>query len=443
MGDTVSAGHMVGMLSNKDLEKIIPGLTAPSAESDGDLVAVDDGPQPAPLVPGSPTAAALWHAWSGIEVTVVDAPPGSGKSELVATVLAHLATRTDLKVVVATPTRAQAIAVAARCTGQVEASKVFVAVSGLTDTELPPGTTLASPSSPSLGLGRGSITVRTLASCQASPPTADVFVVDEAYQSTHAQVLMACAEARQVMLVGDPGQIGPVITVDTTTWNRQATGPHKRAPEAFIRRADAQRITLPASFRLGQPTVDALSGLYDFAFVSARPDRELVGMDELTHRRLPPCSDPYDQVTLRVVADRAQALVGTTLVEAPGRGEPGGTRVLTPADVGVVVSHNGQVSVINGMLRGAGACFADIAVGTADRLQGGQWHAVVALDPFIGYEGLSPHAMSLGRLCVMASRHRTHLTWVHDGRWNTHLSGSTDVPGAEAALAVRRALTSG
>jgi len=82
-------------------------------------------------------------------------------------------------------------------------------------------------------------------------------------------------------------------------------------------------------------------------------------------------------------------------------------------------------------------------VGTADRLQGGQWHAVVALDPFIGYEGLSPHAMSLGRLCVMASRHRTHLTWVHDGRWNTHLSGSTDVPGAEAALAVRRALTSG
>jgi len=258
VGDAVSAEHMVGMLRNKDLEKIIPGLTAPSAESDGDLVVLEDGPQPAPLVPGSPTAAALWHAWSGTEVTVVDAPPGSGKSELVATVLAHLATRTDLKVVVATPTRAQAIAVAARCTGQVEAAKVFVAVSGLTDTELPPGTTLASPSG--VGPGRGSITVRTLASCQASPPKADVFVVDEAYQSTHAQVLMACAEARQVMLVGDPGQIGPVITVDTTTWNRQATGPHKRAPEAFIRRADAQRITLPASFRLGQSTVDALSG---------------------------------------------------------------------------------------------------------------------------------------------------------------------------------------
>lgn len=440
-GDTALAGHMLGMLSNKDLEKIIPGLTAPSAESDGDLVVLDDGPQPAPLVPGSPTAAALWHVWSGTEVTVVDAPPGSGKSELVATVLAHLATRTALTVVVATPTRAQAIAVATRCTGQVEAAKVSVAVSGLENTDLPPGTTLGAPAA--ADPGRGSITVRTLASCQASPPKADVFVVDEAYQSTHAQVLMACAEARQVVLVGDPGQIGPVITVDTSTWNRQATGPHKRAPEAFVRRAGAQRITLPASFRLGQPTVDALSGLYDFAFVSARPDRELVGVDELTHRRLPPCSDPYDQVTLRVVADRAQALVGTMLVEAPSRGEPGGTRALTPADVGVVVSHNGQVSVINGMLRGAGAEFADIAVGTADRLQGGQWHAVVALDPFVGYEGLSPHAMSLGRLCVMASRHRTHLTWVHDGRWSTHLSGSTDVPGAEAALAVRRALTTG
>jgi hypothetical protein len=43
-----------------------------------------------------------------------------------------------------------------------------------------------------------------------------------------------------------------------------------------------------------------------------------------------------------------------------------------------------------------------VTVGTADSLQGGQWAAVVALDPLTGVEGLAVHAMSTGRLCVMS-----------------------------------------
>ncbi|QYF88472.1 hypothetical protein [Arthrobacter sp. PAMC25284] len=37
-------------------------------------------------------------------------------------------------------------------------------------------------------------------------------------------------------------------------------------------------------------------------------------------------------------------------------------------------------------------------------MQGGQWRAVVAMVPFIGYTSAGAHHLSAGRLCVMASR---------------------------------------
>lgn len=74
-------------------------------------------------------------------------------------------------------------------------------------------------------------------------------------------------------------------------------------------------------------------------------------------------------------------------------------------------------------------------VGTADKFQGGQWHAVIALDSVIGHKLTGAHQMSNGRLGVMASRHMTHLTWVHDGTWEDPM-----LEGAEIGLKVRRGL---
>jgi hypothetical protein len=81
-----------------------------------------------------------------------------------------------------------------------------------------------------------------------------------------------------------------------------------------------------------------------------------------------------------------------------------------------------------------------ITVGTANSLQGGQWRAVVALDPFVGYTTATPHQLSPGRLCVMASRHMTHLTWVSDGGWELALM-DIDPDEAEKGRKVRQALT--
>lgn len=75
------------------------------------------------------------------------------------------------------------------------------------------------------------------------------------------------------------------------------------------------------------------------------------------------------------------------------------------------------VNGIAGFLSTLGA-YPGVTVGTADRLQGGQWHAVVAVDPLASAATVSDHHLSLGRLCVMASRHMTHLTWVHGSDWH-------------------------
>ena len=91
---------------------------------------------------------------------------------------------------------------------------------------------------------------------------------------------------------------------------------------------------------------------------------------------------------LATVADRAHALLGATLTTGTGQ------RPLEPADVAVVVSHNAQASVVHALLRGRDV--DGVTVGTADSLQGGQWAAVVALDPLTGTDGLPAHAASAG-----------------------------------------------
>ena len=109
----------------------------------------------------------------------------------------------------------------------------------------------------------------------------------------------------------------------------------------------------------------------------------------------------------------------------------------------VVVSHNAQACVVHALLRGRDV--DGITVGTADSLQGGQWAAVVALDPLTGTDGLPAHAASPGRLCVMASRHYAHLTWVHDGAWREITApdrASTSFDSVGHSRRVRAALTS-
>lgn len=424
---------MVSMTIGLDLSDL--GFdNAPASTVEPEPLTEDSGRT---LVIGSVLAKALHSVWSGNPVTVIDSPPGAGKTWLVTMIVAYLKERSDLKMIIGCPTRNGAYDIAARIALELGPDaggnpQVALSVNGM---EPPPGVSKGGANG-----GRNVPVVRTLASLKASQATAecDLMIVDEAYQATFADVAAAADSAEQVLFVGDPGQIGPVVTIATDAFRGKQRAPHMRAPEVFAQMEGAEVLSMDTTYRLGQETVDVIAPLYKFPFTSQRPDRYLTDAFGNRASEIVPLqlevSPTYDHLpTLEIIARHAADLVGTTLVEFDAEGEPV-TRLLLPTDVAVVVAHNAQETKIKAILESFK--MDGITVGTADKLQGGQWHAVVAMDPLIGYTTAGSHQLSPGRLCVMASRHMTHLTWAWQDGWEDALF-DPDIDQDEAALGRR------
>ncbi len=270
----VAAAYISGMLGQADLD---PGLIEPGVAAADAAPVVDPEDASPRIVVGSVTARALYRVWSGQPVTVVDSPPGAGKSTLIRDVVARLATRTDMTFAVATFTREQAKDVAGRIAAVTPPNTVCLAMRGVEQHDVPPGVVLGAtpPRSPGAVGPANHVVVRTVAatpgaSAGRDAPPIGLLVVDEAYQVTFADVLSASAKAEQILLVGDPGQIGPVTTSNPAMWQGRPDARHLRAPEVFGRRDDAVNLHLDASYRLGPDSVAAIAPLYDFPFRTRR-----------------------------------------------------------------------------------------------------------------------------------------------------------------------------
>lgn len=385
---------------------------------------------PNALEVGSPLARTLYEVLVGSRVVVVPSPPGAGKTTLVVNLVSRLLDMTTVRICLVAPTnRSAAVAatliresggdepVAVTLSSGVEKLTTFNSVAG------------------------ARVHVATIAAMgmRKSGAGYDVMIVDEAYQAILADVLQAAAETAQLVLVGDPGQIGPVVTADTTPWQHLgAHAPHSPAPQFFQSLPETVMVALPNTYRLGAETVEVIAPLYDFPFASARPDTHIETrsgdqLPEIGRLEVPDPSAAHDLATMTTVAKRAVSLVGTVLVREGVAAE------VTPNDVAVVVSHNAQVSAVRAAIAGMHVpLLEEIAVGTADSLQGGQWPVVVAVDPLIGHPVATSHSQSTGRLCVMLSRHTAHLTWVYAPGWETALADSDESPySAERALAAQ------
>jgi hypothetical protein len=336
-----------------------------------------------PLEVGSVLAKVLERIWRGYDV-VVDSPPGAGKTRLVVDTVAHLSRRTDMTILVCAFTRAQVLSLYDRLHEEI-GDNVALMMSNSGRDAIP---------------DKGAqVTVRTLSGARWSGGSEgiDLMVVDEAYQATYSSVIQARRGIPQMFMVGDPGQIGPVITVDTSFW-KTGIGPFLPAPTQMFTK-DTPRFFLPKTYRLGPVSAKVIAPLYKFGFQSAEVERTPVVydgdvLDEVETIAVPKAETPDDIVALTTVANRCRELSRSGSVAA-------------------IVSRNSQATILTAMLHDH-----SVKVGTADRLQGGEWTSVVALDPMMG-EDTSDHAQSLGRLCVMASRHTTHLTWVHDDSWKS------------------------
>lgn len=406
---------------------------------------------------GSVEAKALHAFYTGSPVIVVKSPPGGGKSTLITRLIHQIVSRPESaedRVQIVTPTRAAAINLAMTM-GKMLGGSATRRVVGLQDSLFS-----GSPDAfeqlgivSSAGLHRYGLTspedtvmprISTLASLVRQQTSCDVLIVDEAYQSTFTDVVIAAQNAGQIIMVGDPGQIGPVVQVDTSNLP-SAIDPAGRAPEEFTARAETTVLSIDASYRLGAETCEVIAELYDFPFVSYRQEMYLSDpsgeqMYEIEQFQVDSAGNRDHQAGMEAVAEHARELVNSTLTLHDEDGNEIGTRPMTQDDVAVVVSHNSQQVMIRALLDGMG--LYAVTVGTADSLQGGQWYGVVSLDPLFGNTEASTHSASLGRLCVMLSRHRAHLRWVHDGQWEQTLMDDQVLDQAErtTGLSVRRNL---
>lgn len=419
---------------------------APSLATDDGALPADDAdetvetpvePLP-PLVTGSALARALYSVWTGQPVTVISSPPGGGKTTVLVALITHLATRSDLSIGVGCPTKRGAADVIERLNESFErhAHKQGRPLAYGNDVDLQTSVARSAKSR---------VRVSTIHSLMAHQKGFDLLIVDEAFQATYGNVFAAADKATQVLMVGDPGQIGPVVTVDTSAY-LGPYAPHLRAPDVFARRDDAIRLHLPETYRVGADTVKVIAPLYDFDFVSRRPDRTLVtptgeARPEIERVVVDESTGAYDIDFYRSVARIAASRVGSTVVTPESLRGEADPITLEQGDVAVVVARNAQVAGITACLAQAG--FDKVTVGTADSMQGGQWHAVIAVDPLIGGGDASDFRISPGRLCVMLSRHMTSLTWVCDEACEASLAESAkSSPAARVGLDVRRRLAS-
>ena len=362
------------------------------------------------------TAEVLMSVWSGDAVTVVPSPPGSGKTRLTTLLAAALSHRAGLRVGIAAQTRAQAIDIARRLAEACDHKKIGL-VWGRAD--VPPN----AGGCPIIGNGMkmwpdtgGTVRVATKSKWLFSEPEklrADVLIVDEAYQATYADVGALGSMAAQIVCVGDPGQIDPVITGDTARWATSATGPHVPAPFALQAAYPdmVNTVALQYTWRLGPETTAMVQSRFypELPFTSRRPDEFLskrgVALPELSHRTLRVANGATDSALIGAAVERVHELIDDTdLVTAAG------TRHLTEHDVAVVVPHVPQAAAVRAML----SQYPGVLVGTADALQGLERAAVVAVHPLSGKRVADEFSVKPGRACVMLSRHRSHLSLLID-----------------------------
>jgi energy-coupling factor transporter ATP-binding protein EcfA2 len=423
--------------------RTLPARCPPSAPSPA-APAPAAGPSPAPVsaaarewagreLLASPQTAQVFNAaWSGDSAVLVPSPPGAGKTRLITLLAGALADRAEMRVGIAAQTVEQAVEIARRA-GRLGCRAILM-WSGKKQPPVSGGTPAVSGAKIKFPSDKGGIIIGTTARwiyCEPAALGCDVMLVDEAWQVTYADLGALGAFAGQVVCVGDPGQIAPVVTGATTRWAGSPHGPHVAAPDA-LRAAYGEAVTvipLPHTWRLGPESTALVQPVFYPAlpFGSKRPPEHVTGqrgpLPEIGHRTLTATGGPADPALTGACADRVRDLLtGHHLTTTAG------TRPLAAADIAVVTAHVNQAGAVRALL----ADEPDILVGTANQLQGLERPAVVVLHPLAGYrEAGSAFGADMGRACVMLSRHRAHLTVIIDDCAAVPVDGPAEAAHAE------------
>lgn len=394
----------------------------------------------------------LHHVDARRPLMVLKAPPGSGKTYALLRAIA-LAAHRRLRVAVATQTNNQADDLCRRLAKEFPA----VVTHRFAGSGYDPGDLGASVAVIHAGreLPHGPcVVVATTAkwACTRDAPSFDLVLVDEAWQMTWADFMLLSPLAPRFVLVGDPGQIAPTVTVETARWETAPRPPHRAAPAVILADAElpAEVRALPVTTRLPHDAAELVQTFYDFPFASwAAPGERAVRADP-KRRRSPGVDDAIDLLatgsvallTLPTpdagpvdddagVADAVARLVRRFINRRAAALVDGELRALLPSDIGVVATHramNARLAEALGPLAGA------VRVDTPERWQGLERKVMVAVHPLSGVSDPTEFDLATGRLCVMTSRHQAGLVLVSRDHVGDTLDGfapsAAQAPGA-------------
>lgn len=381
------------------------------------------------------TSGILARIHRGVPALVIDSPPGAGKTTIGTMISATAAGLLREDVMVACWTNRQAIDFAVRLARDFR--KVPVQLFLREDlrmlvpdeAERHPNLTVVSAAA---DLEPGGVTVANAAKWTASevPHRFTWLLVDEAYQIPELRFQQMVGMAERYVLIGDPGQIAPLIRADVSPWGCDPAGPHVPCPAALrARHPEVPTEHLPVTWRLPPDSAELVRrSFYAFEFSSGDPE----GRRRLDPGRAGATFDLEDRAIERLGAPRtsiAMALlppadVGTEVdpelaafvARTAGRllarravvHHEDGPRRLAPAEIGVVTPHRAQVAEIDKELRKLGLPTGPdaIVVETPERWQGLQRPVMLVHHPLSGLTQLSSFDLDRGRLCVMLSRHK-------------------------------------
>jgi hypothetical protein len=361
-------------------------------------------------------------------ISIVKSPPGAGKTYLVECAVAVAVGTPGLRVAVVTPGVSQLYDIADRLLAYRQPRLELVHAS---HRQLPPelqgrinqsnGWTLG------LNVGPGVIVTNVhVLSANLAKLGRDVFdllILDEAYQLAATDFMKIAHLAPRVLMVGDPGQLKPVVSVDTANLEASPHKIHWSAPSYVLDRFPNTPVhRLPVTRRLLPDTAD----LVQASFYRDLPFQSVVDPSDRRLRfRVEGVERGINQALNAIASGRS--LVGITLPgSAPAHAEADielaalmahvadrvltrqaewvGHRVLTDDDIGCIDPHVISGGSISDALRQRGR--GGIRVDTVERWQGLQMPISIIRHPLSLIERPTAFDLEAGRWCVSLSRHQ-------------------------------------
>lgn len=361
-------------------------------------------------------------------VSIVKSPPGAGKTFLVECAATVAVGRPAMRVAVVTPGVSQLYDIARRLLEyRLPRLELAHARHRTLPTDLVGRINASSGWSQGLNVGAGVVVtnVHLLAAYlqQLGPGTFDLIIVDEAYQLAAADFMQVAHLAPRVLMVGDPGQLEPVSSADTTNLESSLHKIHWSAPAYVLDRFPNTPVYgLPVTRRLLPDTSDLVQASFyqDLPFHSVVDPNErrlrfgLPGVERgidgaldaiasgrsLVAVTLPGAPPAHEEADLQLAAEMAHLADRVLLREAEWIGE----RVLEENDIGCIDPHVIAGGAVRDGLRQRGR--NDIRVDTVERWQGLQMPIAIVRHPLSLPNSPTAFDLEAGRWCVSLSRHQ-------------------------------------